>query len=207
MDLPAQSFVLAENPGSPVSLALLSMDKYGFRCREDSMALTLIRGSYEPDLTPETGRHRISFALTPVPAASADGLPGESLAYNHPFTVISGKSGKGAGKPPAASPDRAGGLEVRHSLLRLRDDSAAGIVLSAVKRPEAGGNRLLLRVYESAGRDGAAVFQLGFTAKAAYFTGATEKERLGECTLGDGGRTLSFPVPACSVRAVIVEGV
>ncbi|MDR2403698.1 MAG: glycosyl hydrolase-related protein [Spirochaetaceae bacterium] len=200
MDLPAENFVLAENPGSPVSLALLSLDKYGFRCREDSMALTLIRGSYEPDLTPETGRHRISFAIAPVPAASADNLVRESLAYGHPFTVISGKPGKGA-----AGPARAEGLAVQDSLLRLRGDSAAGIVLSAVKRPEAGGNRLLLRVYESAGRDGAAVFQLGFTAKAAYFTDATEGARLGACTLEDKGRTLSFPVPAYSVRAVIVE--
>ncbi|MDR2071206.1 MAG: hypothetical protein LBP81_07320, partial [Treponema sp.] len=210
MDLPAESFVLAENPKSPVSLALLSPDKYGFRCREDSMALTLIRGSYEPDLTPETGRHRISFALAPVPAASADNLVRKSLAYGHPFTVISGKTGKGAaGKASAgglaAGPARTEGLEVRDSLLRLGGGSAAGIVLSAVKRPEAGGKRLLLRVYESAGRDGTAVFQLGFTAKAAYFTGATEGERLGTCTLGDQGRTLSFPVPAYSVRAVIVE--
>jgi alpha-mannosidase len=173
------------------------------------MALTLIRGSYDPDLTPETGRHRISFALSPVPAASADNLTRESLAYGHPFTVISGKGA--AGKPPAAGLARTEswpkGLAVRDSLLRLSGDSAAGIVLSAVKRPETGGNQLLLRVYESAGRDGAAVFQLGFTARAAYFTDATEGERLGACTLGDQGRTLSFPVPAYSVRAVIVEGV
>jgi alpha-mannosidase len=208
MDLPAESFVLAQNPGSPVSLAMLSMDKYGFRCREDSMALTLIRSSYEPDLTPETGRHRISFAIMPVAAASADNgvLVRESLSFRHPFTVISGKSGNGAvRKPLAAGPDKAEGLKVRDSLLRLTDDSAAGMVLSAVKRPEAGRNKLLLRVYESAGKDGNAVFHLGFTAKAAYFTDATERERFGACTLRDNGKTLSFPVPAYSVRAVIVE--
>jgi alpha-mannosidase len=207
MDLPAESFVLAQNPESPVSLAVLSMDKYGFRCREDSMALTLIRSSYEPDLTPETGRHRISFAIMPAAAAvSTDNVVRESLSYRHPFTVISGKSGKGAaGESLAAGPDKAEGLEARNSLLCLTGDSAAGIVLSAVKRPEAGGNKLLLRVYESAGKDGDAVFQLGFTARAAYFTDATERDRFGECTLGDNGRTLSFPVPAYSVRAVMVE--
>ncbi|MDR1949878.1 MAG: glycosyl hydrolase-related protein [Spirochaetaceae bacterium] len=194
MDLPAESFVLAENPGSPVSLALLSMDKYGFRCREDSLALTLIRGAYEPDLTPETGRHRISFAIAPVAAASADNgsLVRESLAYRHPFTVISGKR-------------REDGMEARGSFLRMDPGSAAGIVLSAVKRPEAGGNKLLLRVYESAGKDGTAIFQLGFTAGAAYFTDATETKRLEDCGPEKGGRTLSFPVPAYSVRAVIVE--
>jgi alpha-mannosidase len=206
MDLPAESFVLAENPGGP-SLALLSMDKYGFRCREDSMALTLIRGAYEPDLTPETGRHRISFAIAPVSAVPADcgALIRESLAYRHPFTVISGKGKGAANKAPAAGPAGERGLKVEDSLLRLADNSAPGIVLSAVKGPEAGGKRLLLRVYETAGSGGNAVFRLGLSARAAYFTDATETERLGGCSLGDQGRTLSFPVPAFSVRAVIVE--
>lgn len=197
MDLPAESFVFAGNPGAPVSLALFSMDKYGFRCLEDSMALTLIRGAYEPDLTPETGRHQISFAVASVAAAAGmDTLVRESQAYGHPFTVISGK------RPGTAKK----GMDIQSSLLRTAPNSAPGIVLSAVKRPEAGGNKLLLRVYESAGKAGDAVFQLGFTARAAYFTDATEGKRLGACTLGDQGRTLAFPVPAYSVRAVIVEG-
>jgi alpha-mannosidase len=194
MDLPAESFVLARNPGGPLSLALFSMDKYGFRCGENSMALTLIRGACDPDLTPETGRHRISFALA-ASAGDTDALIRESMVYRHPFTVI---SGKGAG--PVGQ-----GLEVQNSLLRPAPDNAPGIVLSAIKRPEAGGNRLLLRVYESTGKNGSARFELGFTARRAYLTDATEQEQPGECTLENRGRILAFPVPAYSVRAVIVE--
>jgi alpha-mannosidase len=196
MDLPAESFVLAGNPGGPLSLALFSMDKYGFRCRENSMALTLIRGACDPDLTPETGRHRISFAIAPAESAEdTDVLIRESLAYRHPFTVISGKRTGSAGE----------GLEVQNSLLRPAPDNAPGIVISSIKQSEAGGNRLLLRVYESAGKNGGARFELGFTARKAYITDATEQELLGECTLENNGRILAFPVPAYSVRAVIVE--
>jgi alpha-mannosidase len=194
MDRPAQSFVFAENPKGPVSLALLSKDKYGYRCRENSVALTLIRGAYEPDPTPETGRHHISFAIAPIAADSAanSALVRESLAYCHPFTVISGK--------PAS-----GDLEAQSGLIRPASSSSQGIILSAVKRPEGGGDRLLLRVYEAEGKAGTAIFHLGFAARSAYITDATETKRVGECTLENKGETLSFPVPAYGVRAVIVE--
>ncbi|GHU15048.1 alpha-mannosidase [Spirochaetia bacterium] len=190
MDLPGESFVFAENRGKAASLALLSMDKYGFRCGEDSIALTLIRGAYDPDLTPETGRHHISFALVPVPASGSNNtsLARESLCYRHPFTVISGKAHEG-------------NLAVRDSLLYLESGT---VILAGLKRPEAGGKRLLFRVYEVEGKSTRAVFKLGFSAAAAYYTDATETKRLGDARLGDGGRELSFDVPPYSVRAVIL---
>jgi alpha-mannosidase len=186
MDLPGESFVLAENSKGPASLALLSMDKYGFRCREDSISLTLIRGSYDPDLTPETGRHRISFAIVPFARGKED-IVRESLSYRHPFTVISGKI-------------HAGSLPAEGSLFSLEEGSVA---VSAVKRPEAGGKRLLLRVYETSGKNSKAVFKLGFKAKSAYVTDATETKRTGEAALENG--KLSFDVPPFSVRAIILE--
>jgi alpha-mannosidase len=194
IDLPAQSFVFAENPEGPVSLALLSKDKYGYRCGENSVALTLIRGACAPDLTPETGRHHINFAIVPTTADSANNsaLIRESLAYCHPFSVISGKSAPG-------------GMEARPGLIRPAAGCPPGIILSALKQPEDGGNRLLLRVYEAEGKTGTAIFNLGFTARTAYITDVTETKRIGECTLENNGETISFPVPAYSVRAVILE--
>ncbi|MDR2607606.1 MAG: glycosyl hydrolase-related protein [Treponema sp.] len=191
MDLPAASFVLAENPDGPVSLALLSMDKYAFRCLDNSISLTLIRSSCDPDLAPETGRHRVSFAIVPF-AAAGPGAAGEtvreSLSYRHPFTVISGRTG------------RRGDLAGEGSLLELKKGS---VVLSSVKRPEAGGKKLLIRVYETEGKSSRAVFSLGFKAVSAYLTDATETKRMGEASVKDG--ELSFDVPPYSVRAVILE--
>ncbi|MDR1106928.1 MAG: glycosyl hydrolase-related protein [Treponema sp.] len=201
MDLPAESFVLAENVSGPVSLALLSMDKYGFRCLEQdrrrpgkegagkaSVALTLIRGAYAPDPVPETGRHRISFAIVPFKAGSSPAEAArESLEYRHPCTVISGKF-------------HGGSLAAENGFLSLEGGSAA---FSAVKRPESGGNRLIFRVYEIEGKKTRAVFRLGFGVKSAYLTDACETKRTGEALL-DGGK-LSFELPPFSVRAVVLE--
>jgi alpha-mannosidase len=200
MDLPAESFVLAENSRGPVSLALFSMDKYGFRCLNgngtgspagtgNSMSLTLIRGAYAPDSTPETGRHRFSFAVVPFAAGPGAAMEAvrESLAYRHPCTVISGKF-------------HGGPLAAEGSLLSLEGGS---VVVSAVKRSEAGGKRILFRVYEIEGKKTRAVFRLGFRAKSAYLTGACETKRTGEARL-DGGE-LSFDLLPFSVRAVILE--
>ena len=43
----------AENSLS--SLAIFSLDKYGYRCSEDSIALTLLRSSMDPDPSPDIG--------------------------------------------------------------------------------------------------------------------------------------------------------
>jgi alpha-mannosidase len=189
MDMPAESFVLAENTG--VSLALLSRDKYAFRCLDKSMSLTLIRGAYDPDLTPETGRHEIAFAITPIESASDCNAPPvqESLDYRHPFTVISGVRHTGDIAPSG-------------SLIRLNSGSVS---LSAVKRSETGGNRLLFRVFETDGKDTIAEFTLGFRVQAAYLTDANEEKRLGTCSLSEDGKSFSFAVPAYGVRAVILE--
>ncbi|NJD03817.1 MAG: alpha-mannosidase, partial [Ruminiclostridium sp.] len=64
MDVPAGSWAL----GMPESMAgsavmLVSKTKYGFRCTDDSLSLTLIRSSYDPDPYPENGMHRFGFAV------------------------------------------------------------------------------------------------------------------------------------------------
>ncbi|MDR1412103.1 MAG: hypothetical protein LBI91_07845, partial [Spirochaetaceae bacterium] len=129
MDLPAESFVLAGNPGGKSSAALFSLDKYGFRCLDDSLALTLIRGAVDPDPTPETGCHRISFAVSPVGAGrSGEELVKESLCYRRPFTVISGRS------PRGEKHDTGGGkLPAQAGFCTLK-----GGILSSMKQAEEG---------------------------------------------------------------------
>jgi alpha-mannosidase len=189
MDMPAESFVLAEN--KDLSLALFSRDKYAFRCLDKSMAITLIRGACDPDPTPETGRHEIAFAIAPIENASACNALAvqESLDYRHPFTVISGARHSGILAPYS-------------SLIRLNSGSVS---LSAVKRLETGENRLLFRVFETDGKDTIAEFTLGFRIQTAYLTDANEEKRLGACSLSEDGKTFSFAVPAYGVRAVILE--
>jgi alpha-mannosidase len=191
MDLPAQSLVLAENINGPVSLALFSMDKYGFRCSDNSVAITLIRGSYDPDMTPETGRHKIEFAIAAVSGEDTESarIIQKSQMYRHPFTVISGKSHPGK-------------LNTSASLFCHK---SGPVVVSAFKSAESGEKKFILRVYETEGKNSKAEFYLGFTAVNAYFTDATEQKLQGYCTLDDGGKILTIEIPPYAIRAVVLE--
>jgi alpha-mannosidase len=203
MDLPAESFVLAENRGGKASVALFSLDKYAFRCLDDSLALTLIRGAIDPDPPPETGRHLISFALGPVAAgASGAGLVKESLCYRRALTVISATS-------LSTLPGAGGGLAPSGSFCAVK-----GGILSSVKQPEqdacgSGGDgpakRLIFRIYEVEGKEAAAQISLVCAAAAsAWFTDAAEEKHLGDCAVSSDGKTVSFTLPPHSVRAVLV---
>jgi alpha-mannosidase len=187
-DLPAESFVMAGNPGGKSSLALYSLDKYGYRCLDDSLALTLIRGAINPDPTPETGRHNISFAIAPV-SGDKEELAKESLLFRRPVTVISGKKRNGTPSLP-----------VETSFFSLK-----GGILSSVKVPEKGGKKLIFRIYEALGKETAVELNLSFAANTAWLTDVNEDKRLEDCAVSDGGKKLSFKLPAYSVRALMLE--
>jgi len=195
MDLPGESFVIAKKSGGP-SLGLLSMDKYGFRCLENSLSLTLIRGSVDPDPTPETGRHYISFALVPFGASeSNEDIVRESLIYRRAMTVISGKN------KAAKTQD----LEPSGSFLKLK-----GGVLSAIKRAEAEtagaqeDKKLVFRVYEVQGKDTTAELSLAFAAASAFTSDAIEEKHLEDCHISEDGKTITFKLPKYSVRTLFV---
>jgi alpha-mannosidase len=196
MDLPGESFVIAKKSGGP-SLGLLSMDKYGFRCLEDSLSLTLIRGAIDPDPTPETGRHRISFALAPFGASeNSEDIVRESLIYRRAMAVISGKNQGGKTQD----------LEPSYSFLKLK-----GGVLSAIKRAESEtegaqeDKKLVFRVYEIQGKDTTVELSLAFTAASAFISDALEEKRLEDCLISKDGKTLTFKLPKYSVRTLFVE--
>ncbi len=196
MDLPGESFVIAKNSAGP-SLGLLSMDKYGFRCKEDSLSLTLIRSSIDPDPTPETGRHRISFALIPFGASeSSEDIVRESLTYRRAMTIISGKNKGGKTQD----------LEPSGSFLKLK-----GGVLSAVKRAESEttgtqeDKKLIFRIYEIQGKDTTAELSLAFAASSAFTSNALEEKHLEDCKLSGDGKTVTFKLPKYSVKTLFVE--
>jgi alpha-mannosidase len=201
MDMPAESFVMAGNPGGGPSLVLFSLDKYAFRCLEDSFSLTLIRGADCPDPVPETGRHRISFALSPAaPVADREDIAAQSLAYRRPLHVVSGRN----------RPAKNGTLEPAGSFFRLR-----GGILSAVKAHEGafapkgeGGKTekaLLFRVYETRGRETEAELSLPFPAASVFLTDTVEEKRLEDCALSADRKTARFTLPPFGVQAVVAE--
>ena len=186
MDLPAESFVLAGNAAGP-SLALFSLDKYAFRCREDSLALTLIRGSIDPDLTPETGRHRISFALS-AGIKNREDLARESLGYRRDLTVVSGR-GRAGGK-----------LAPEGSFL-----SARGGIVSSIKHAEKKSRALVCRIFEAEGKEAKAELRLSFPVESAFITDITEEKQLGGASVSGDGKAVTFNLPAFGVRTLMLN--
>jgi alpha-mannosidase len=128
--------------GGLPGVQLITEWNYGFRGDADSLALTLIRSSYDPDPYPEVGIHKLHFAVRVVgqPVQNKD-LVVSAHDYTHPVDVVSG-----AGMQPG-----------RLSFLELESGSVA---VSALKAPEEGdGRELIVRLYETDGLQTQAVLR------------------------------------------------
>lgn len=170
MDLPANRFVLAKD-GSDAML-LTAQTKYGYRCGGGRMAVTLIRGAYEPDPTPEIGRHEISFAVIRQDGGMDMGRYARTVQdYEHPILAVTGRPH--AGKRPAEG-----------KFLELREGS---VLISAVKPAESGDPKeLLVRLYETDGRSCTAEFALGLEAESACLCDQLERPIAGEVSVAGG---------------------
>jgi len=164
--------------------------KYGHALDGDTLRVTLLRSSYEPDPLPEVNQHAMAFTLTPV----ADALPvaeavriGEALAQ--PLRVI-------------PTDVHAGPLPAQAELLAVEPSSMA---LSAVKRAE-DGQALIARVYETTGRRTTARITLhpalGKPGKAVE-TDLMERP-LAASGATTRGRTISVPVPPFGIATVSI---
>ena len=143
LDVPASSWGMGipVDAGQP-TVQIISADRYAFRGIDNSLALTLIRSSYDPDPYPEVGMHTIVFALRAAGRQpSNQGLIAAAYDATHPLDVFSG----------------AGSQPIRHSFFRLESGQVA---VSAVKMPEeAQGRQIILRLYETEGAATAATLR------------------------------------------------
>ncbi|NLA58017.1 MAG: alpha-mannosidase [Firmicutes bacterium] len=141
MDAPGNSFILGLREGGTGSQLMLVTDsKYGYRGYDDALAVSLIRGSYDPDRYPDIGFHHFRLALCVAPAgASNQELIQQAYDFNHPLTVISSR------------PQEKGSWPLTHGFIELETGTVA---VSAVKMPEDGeGKEMLIRLYETEGQD------------------------------------------------------
>ena len=176
-DRPGLSFICAKESesagaGCADGIMLCANGKYGYRGFENSLTVDLIRGSYDPDPTPEYGMHSMSFALTPAGCGSDTGLINLSQRLQNPLSVINIRPS--AGKlPPTAS------------FLQV----SGGAVVSAVKKHE-DKDEVIIRLYEADGKEKQITITVGFVGRAdrgapaaAYLTDINEKLNLGTLTV------------------------
>jgi len=123
--------------GRPAGLLLLNDSKHGHSLDGSTLALTLLRSSYEPDPLPEIGSHTIRLALVPHGAAlTVAEMTRLAAAFNHPLPVVA--TGQHPGRLPASGS-------------AVASISPPDVVVGSVKRTEAD-DSVVFRLLETAGK-------------------------------------------------------
>lgn len=190
-DMPANRFAHAVPAGAEQSSILLATsNKHGFRGTDDSLAVSLIRSSFDPDPYPEQGNHhRFALALCVVEPGDNGGKLIEAAGrLQHPPTVLSGTA-------------HAGTRSLDGSFLKLVSGSAA---VSAVKMPEEreDSQHWIVRVYESEGRRADVKLALSRQVSHASWVDAHERVMSDSSPITVEDREVSFDLPPYSVRTL-----
>lgn len=182
-DIPAGSYAFL--PSGRSGLMLVTDSKYGYRCTKDTLGVTLIRSSYDPDKLPEVYDHDISIGV----GIPADGSPAtlqrESLNFCRPPLTVAASSHEG-------------GMALKGSYLEFdRDD----ILVSSVKMAEDGSNDVIVRLADLSGKGGIAGMSWFRAVSAAVYVDAHENACRAERPEIDGNH-VSFRLRPFGVTAL-----
>jgi len=195
LDVPANSWALGlrkVNAEGKKAVMLVTDSKYGFRCVDNTINLTLIRSSFDPDPYPEIGKHRFKFAISLTDTSSKKNLIEKAFAYNHPLNVVS-------------SSVHHGFLPASYSFI---EHVKGNVVLSTVKMAEEneeGKNKLIIRVYEIEGCLGEVVLEFCKNPKHAYYVDIHEKGISSPLKIHANENRVSFQVSPYGVATICVE--
>ncbi len=163
-------------------ITLVNDSKYGHSCNENTMRLTLIRSSYDPDPLPEVKDHEIKWAVVAhkgmcdVVAATKAGEE-----FNSPLAVVSATVQKGE-------------LPFEHSYAEIMTPN---VFISTIKKAE-NSDDLIVRMFESTGKDTVAMIKLNKIVKSnAKAVEVDILERpVEKNTAKFDGETLTVSIPA-----------
>jgi len=165
-------------------ISLLNDSKYGFDVNGNTIRLTALRGSTDPDPKADEGHHEFSYALYPH---EVDWKGGGTVRRGYEFNtpVIVARTGQHGGRLPA-------------SLSFFQLDSP-GFVLTAVKRSEDGAG-IILRGYETAGRAGDGTLRCWISMKEIGEADMLERPRQGAVRIAAGGKTARLVFGANEIK-------
>ncbi len=158
-------------------VSLLNDSKYGHQAHGNTLGLTLVRASYEPDNNPDEGLHRFTYSLYPHPGDWREaGTDQRAAELNQPVQI-------------AVTDGHAGSLQPGRPWLRCESEHAR---VSAVKlaedQPEEG-LAVIVRVYEAHGRETDVHLQPGWPIARAEEVDLIERP-LADLAIEGGGTSL-----------------
>ncbi len=181
--------VTGEAGGKRAGCLLLNDCKHGHSLDGSVLRLALIRSSYNPDPLPEIGTHEIHLALLPFAGEiSVAEATRHGRDFNHALRVV-------------GTDVHQGDLPPRAQFLSVEPEN---VIVSALKKAE-DGEALVVRVYETAGRETTAVIKLN-TDLLGEATDAEEVDLMErpvtDPTARAQGGTVSVRVPPRGIASV-----
>jgi alpha-mannosidase len=165
-------------------LSLLNNCKYGHQAHGNTLGLTLVRASYEPDVNPDEGLHRFTYSLYPHAGDWQEAATvNQAAGLNQPLLAV---------VLPANQPRRAA-KKLLPGQPGLTCD-APNIIISAIKLAEdqpASGEAVIIRVYEAHGKPAEARLRPAWPVAHAEETDLIE-HHVADLPLTDGVVTLSL---------------
>lgn len=134
-DVPAVLYAAAVPEQNGPCLMMTSDSKYGYRGNGDSLSVSLIRSSYEPDPHPELGIHHMELGIGVCQSAEAVQLQQMALCFAHGLTPYSNSLHQGS-------------LPLTQSLIQV-----TGNVRVIALKPAENGDGLVLRLGSDSGCD------------------------------------------------------
>jgi alpha-mannosidase len=191
-DRPANSFVFGVNQSDNIkSIFIVAKTKYGFRTTDNSISLTLLRSSYDPDPYPEIGDHRMQFSVGLTDGTANRSLIESASVLSHPMSVMSVKPSKGT-------------LPLIKSFIKYYDGGSA--VISSIKMPENGlENSMIIRFYETEGVQTEAELYLFKKIKNAHYIDVNEKKQPQRKGITINDQKVFIKISPYSLASILIE--
>lgn len=183
-DVPGIYFQAAVPAGDRGCLMLTSNCKYGYRGTDQAMILDLIRSAYDPDPYPELGIHTMELGLGVQEKAEWAQLSEAGCRFSHSLYPYSTTIHKGE-------------MAAEHSFLRVEGNVKAAAWKLGEKE-----DSWILRLYHSQSFPEKGRVTTDRAIVRAGFADLLENFRDGEMLEVDTDGSVSFEIPACSLRTI-----
>lgn len=181
-DVPVSLYAVAVPKEGKTSLGLTSDSKYGFRGNYNSLSVSLLRGSYDPDPCQDVGFHTIELGLSAVTDVDSGEMLREAVCFAHPIMAYS-------------TPIQKGTLPVEGQVFSV-DENAR---LIAIKRSEERPGSYVLRLLTRGGETQETVIHTLFPIESACSVDLLERTT-GKLAHGENEVYVSLPANGlCSV--------
>jgi alpha-mannosidase len=183
-EYPSQKWMDLSNGSYGVSL--MNDCKYGADAKDNTVRLTLLRSSYDPDPRPDVGIHTITYSLYPhVGDWRKAGTVRRSYELNNPLIASATKAHKGT-------------LQAERSFVSV---SPANLVVTGFKKAE-DNSGMILRFYETSGAPTTAKIRVNGAKTWSEVSLVEEGNAKGKPIGGDG---FAVPVGKWEIKTLLLK--